>query len=46
LIEPYLLQKDPSQPEGISPLGEHEIITSACLPALALRLDSFPGESK
>ena len=46
LIERYLLQEDPSQPEGIYRLGEHETITPACLPELTLRLDSFLGESK
>jgi Uma2 family endonuclease len=46
LIERYLLQKDPSQPEGIYRLGEHDTITPACLPALALRLDSFLGETR
>jgi Uma2 family endonuclease len=46
LSECYLLQDDPSQPEGIYRLGEHETIATACLPELALRLDSFLGESK
>lgn len=46
LIERYLLQKDPSQPEGIYRLGEHETLVPACLPELTLRLDSFLGESK
>jgi Uma2 family endonuclease len=46
LIERYLLQEDPSQPEGIYRLGEHDSLNPACLPALTLRLGSFLGESK
>lgn len=46
LIERYLLQEDPSQPEGIYRLGEHETIVPACLPELTLRLDGFLGEGR
>jgi Uma2 family endonuclease len=46
LIERYLLQDDPSQPEGIYRLGEHETIVPACLPGLTLRLDAFLGEGR
>ena len=46
LIERYLLQDDPSQPEGIYRLGEHETISPACLPALTMRLDGFFGEGR
>jgi Uma2 family endonuclease len=46
LIERYLLQDDPSQPEGIYRLGEHETIVPACLPELTLRLDGFLGEGR
>ena len=46
LIERHLLQEDPSQPEGIYRLGEHETIVPACLPALTLRLNCFLGEGR
>ncbi len=46
LIERYLLQEDPSQPEGIYRLGEHETIVPSVLPEMTLRLDSFLGEQR
>jgi Uma2 family endonuclease len=46
LIERYLLQEDPSQPEGIYRLGEHEAITPRVLSGMTLRLDSFLGDER